>query len=109
MILKQLYNLSDENLVARWVENPYWQYFTGEAVFQYVAPFDPSELVHFRNRIGGDGAELIFKESILLHGADAMESEVVVDTTVQEKNITYPTDTKLRRKSDGQVHRNCTA
>ena len=98
LILKQLYNLSDENLVARWVENPYWQYFTGEAVFQYVAPFDPSELVHFRNRIGGDGAELIFKESILLHGADAMESEVVVDTTVQEKNITYPTDTKLRKK-----------
>lgn len=98
LIIKQLYNLSDENVVARWVENPYWQHFTGEVYFQYVAPFDPSELVHFRNRIGGDGAELILKESIRLHGDDALESEVVVDTTVQEKNITFPTDTKLRKK-----------
>jgi transposase, IS5 family len=98
LILKQLYNQSDENVVARWVENPYWQHFTGEAVFQLVAPFDPSELVHFRNRIGGPGAELILKESIRLHGNDAREDEVVVDTTVQEKNITFPTDTKLRRK-----------
>ena len=98
LIIKQLYNLSDENLVARWVENPYWQHFTGEVSFQFVAPFDPSELVHFRNRIGGDGAELIFKESIRLHGDEALESEVVVDTTVQEKNITFPTDTKLRKK-----------
>ncbi len=98
LILKQLYNLSDENVVARWVENPYWQHFTGEVYFQYVAPFDPSELVHFRNRIGGDGAELILKESIRLHGDDALESEVVVDTTVQEKNISFPTDTKLRKK-----------
>lgn len=98
LILKQLYNQSDENVVARWVENPYWQHFTGEAVFQLKAPFDPSELVHFRNRIGGDGAELILKESIRLHGKDAKEDEVVVDTTVQEKNITFPTDAKLRRK-----------
>lgn len=98
LILKQLYNQSDENVVARWVENRYWQFFTGEEVFQLKAPFDPSELVHFRNRIGGDGAQLILKESIRLHGKDAQESEVVVDTTVQEKNITFPTDAKLRKK-----------
>jgi transposase, IS5 family len=98
LILNQLYNLSDENVVARWVENPYWQHFTGEVYFQHFAPFDPSELVHFRNRIGTDGAELIFKESVRLHGDEALESEVVVDTTVQEKNITFPTDTKLRKK-----------
>ncbi len=61
LIFKQLNNLSDENVVARWVENPYWQFFTGEEVFQLKAPVDPSELVHFRNRIGGDGAQFIFK------------------------------------------------
>jgi transposase, IS5 family len=98
LILKQLYNQSDENAVARWVENPYWQHFTGEVVFQHRAPFDPSELVHFRNRIGGPGAERILQESIRIHGSNATEGEVVVDTTVQEKNITFPTDTKLRRK-----------
>ncbi len=98
LIIKQLYNLSDENVVARWAENPYWQHFTGEVYFQHAAPFDPSELVHFRNRIGNDGAQLIFKESIGIHGDDALEDEVVADTTVQEKNITFPTDTKLRKK-----------
>jgi transposase, IS5 family len=98
LILKQLYNQSDENVVARWVENPYWQHFTGEEFFQHRAPFDPSELVHFRKRIGPEGAELVFKESVRLHAQDALEDEVVVDTTVQEKNITFPTDAKLRRK-----------
>lgn len=98
LILKQLYNLSDENAVMRWVENPYWQFFTGEDVFQYKAPFDPSELVHFRKRIGEEGAEKIFQMSIRLHCEGAKEKEVVVDTTVQEKNITYPTDTKLQKK-----------
>jgi IS5 family transposase len=98
LIIKQLYNQSDEGVVARWVENPYWQHFTGEAVFRHRAPFDPSELVHFRNRIGGPGAEKILKESIRIHGKSARESEVVVDTTVQEKAVTFPTDAKLRRK-----------
>ena len=98
LMLKQLYNLSDENVVERWVENPYWQHFTGEIFFKHEKPFDPSEFVHFRKRIGIQGAELIFKQSIDIHGEDAKEAEVVVDTTVQEKNITFPTDTKLRRK-----------
>jgi len=98
VLLKYLYNLSDENVVERWVENPYWQYFTGEVFFQLEKPFDPSDFVHFRKRIGEKGAELLLKLSIDLFGKEAKEKEVLIDTTVQEKNITFPTDTKLHKK-----------
>ncbi len=78
------------------MENPYWQYFSGEAEFQWSLPCDPSELTYFRKHIGQACAEKIFIVSIKMHGKKAEESEVVADTTVQEKNITYPTDTKLQ-------------
>lgn len=99
MILKQMYNLSDEAFVARWVENPYYQYFCGETYFQFDDPFDPSEFVHFRKRIGASGAEMLLKLSInLFSPREVNEKEVLIDTTVQEKNITFPTDTKLHKK-----------
>jgi len=95
LILKQLYNLSDESMVDRWVENPYFQFFSGETVFQWSFPCHPTDLVYFRKRIGEEGVKKIFQVSIDLHGKKAKEKEVLVDTTVQEKNITFPTDTKL--------------
>jgi IS5 family transposase len=98
MILKQLYNLSDESIVERWVENPYFQFFSGESIFQWNFPCHPTDLVYFRKRIGEEGAEKIFQVSIELHGKRAQEKEVLVDTTVQEKNITFPTDTKLYKR-----------
>lgn len=99
MLLKSLYNLSDENTVARWVENPYYQYFTGEFVFQTTAPIDPADFSKFRRRIGEEGAEKLLKLSIQLNADECVkETEVMVDTTVQEKNITFPTDVKLTRK-----------
>lgn len=55
ILLKQMYNLGDETVVERYLENPYWQHFCGEIYFQYKLPFDPSDLVHFRKRIGEDG------------------------------------------------------
>jgi IS5 family transposase len=61
-------------------------------------PSEPSELVHFRKRIGESGVELILKESIRVNGKDALAPNVNADTTVQEKNITYPTDAKLHKK-----------
>ena len=61
-------------------------------------PCEATELVHFRNRIGKAGIELIFAESIRINGDDAKEGKIKVDTTVQEKNITYPTDSKLHKK-----------
>jgi transposase, IS5 family len=98
LILKQLYNLSDESVVARWVENPYYQLFSGETIFQWKFPVHPTDLVHFRKRIGKKGVEKILQVSIDLHGRKAKEKEVLIDTTVQEKNITFPTDSKLYRK-----------
>jgi len=95
LILKQLRNLSDESVVGRWVENPYYQYFCGEAFLQWEFPCHPTDLVYFRKRIGEKGVEKIFQVSIDLHGSKAMEREVLIDTTVQEKNITFPTDIKL--------------
>ena len=96
MLLKSLYNLSDENTVARWMDSPYCQYFTGEYVFQTDSPIDPADFSKFRRRIGEEGAEKIFKLSITLNREEiAKETSVMIDTTVQEKNITFPTDVKL--------------
>jgi IS5 family transposase len=98
---RQVYNLGDVTVVERYLENPYWQHFCGEIYFQYKLPFDPSDFVHFRKRIGEDGMKNIFKQSIHLFGEDTIRREVKevrVDTTVQEKNITYPTDRKLTEK-----------
>lgn len=98
LILKQLRNLSDEQLTEQWVENPYFQYFCGESEFQLGCPIEANELSMFRSRIGKDGAEKIFQLSIKLNGEDSKEEEVVFDTTVQEKDITFPTDDKLHIK-----------
>ena len=98
VLLKQIYNLSDEALIDRWIENPYWQYFCGEHNFQKGKPMDPSEFVHFRKRIGTEGAERLLKLSVKLFGKEAHDREVLIDSTVQEKNITYPTDSKLHSR-----------
>ena len=96
LILKQMYNLGDETLMPVWVQNPYYQYFCGEGEFQWRFPCDPSDLVHFRKRIGKKGVEKILEISIKLQPRkDLRKRDVLVDTTVQEKNITFPTDTKL--------------
>jgi len=80
------------------VANPYFQAFCGETFFQWKFPCNPSDFVYFRKRIGEEGARLIFGVSVALHGDAAKEAEVTVDTTVQKKNITFPTDTKLLTK-----------
>lgn len=98
ILLRQVYDESDESFVDRWIENPYWQYFCGEHVFQKTKPFEPSEFSHFRKRIGKEGAELLLRLSITLFGKTLKLDEVRFDTTVQEKNITFPTDSKLYRK-----------
>lgn len=98
LILKHLRNLSDESVVEQWSENVYYQYFCGLEEFVSIAPCASSELVHFRKRIGESGMELIFQESIRVNGDDSDEPHVNVDTTVQSKNITFPTDTKLQKK-----------
>lgn len=99
ILLRRIFDLSDEQVVSRWKENPYWQYFSGETFFQHQDPFDPTELIKFRKRIGESGAESLLKISInLFEKKEMQEKEVLIDTTVQEKNITFPTDTKLQKK-----------
>ena len=110
LILKYLYDLSDEGLISMWTQNPYYQYFGGFSEFQWKQPCASSELVHFRYRIGREGEELLLKESIRIHDEltggsgkkkrrkTKKEKLVFSDTTVQEKDITFPTDTKLYKK-----------
>jgi IS5 family transposase len=98
LMLKHIRNISDESVVEQWFENIYYQYLSGEKSYACGMPCEPTDLVHFRNRIGQKGVELILKESIRINGKDGEEQEATTDTTVQEKNITYPTDNKLHRK-----------
>lgn len=98
--LKHTYDLSDEETVKRWVENPYWQYFCGSKWFEYELPIDPSSMTYWRKKIGEGGAEEMIAGTIkagLKSGVIKKSSfkKVNVDTTVQEKAITYPTDAKL--------------
>ena len=95
LLLKQLHNLSDEPVVEQWTLNPYFQFFCGEQEFQWSTPCAASELVHFRHRIGPGGAEKLLALPIAVHGDQAKEKEVVLDTTAQEKAIIFPTDAKL--------------
>lgn len=106
LILKHLRNLSDESLVEQWSENAYYQYFCGIPEFVPGAPCASSELVHFRNRIGEKGIELIFQESIRVNNEeddDRHHDVAFIDSTVQEKNITYPTDARLHKKTVRKV------
>ena len=101
--LKHAYSESDESVVERWVENPYWQYFCGFETFQTTIPVVASNLSQWRKRVGPDRIELLLKEAIetakrkgIIKPGDV--EKVNVDTMVQEKNITYPTDAKLCHK-----------
>ena len=110
--LKQIYDLSDDQVVVRWVENPYWQYLCGEDYFQYEIPIDPSSLSRFRQRIGASGCEKLLAESIqagLKSGAvkERDFKRVTVDTTVQEKAVSFPTDSKLLNRSRERLVKLC--
>ena len=98
--LKHTFDESDESVVERFLENPYWQYFAGFEYFQHELPLDPTSLVKWRQRIGSDGMVKIFYQT--LKTAQQLEmlkrsrvNKVNVDTTVQEKAIAFPTDARL--------------
>jgi len=102
--LKYTFNLSDEDVVEAWVENPYWQHFSGRQYFEHDTPIDPTVMSRFRKRIGEAGAEELLKETI--EAGLKMKAikphqlkRVNVDTTVQEKEVRYPTDARLYERS----------
>ena len=104
LLLQHLHNLSDEQVVRGWVENPYWQHFCGYDFLQWNFPINPSSLTRFRNRLGLARLEKILSLTV----AVAVKSEavkvkdlkkVIVDTTVMPKNIEFPTDSKLYNKA----------
>ena len=100
LYLKHAYDLSDEAVCERWLENPYWQFFTGEVFFQARLPCDASSLVRWRQRLGESGIEELLAQTIA--AAQVMQAiapreleRVIVDTTVQEKAMAFPTDSRL--------------
>jgi len=102
--LKHTYNCSDEMLIEQFLESGYWQYFCGFEYFQHEFPCDSSSMTRFRKKIGDEGAEKLLRETLqVARNLGALKvkhlSQVVTDTTVQEKNITFPTDAKLCAKA----------
>ncbi|TFL15911.1 IS5 family transposase, partial [Jannaschia formosa] len=104
LYLQHAYALSDEAVVARWAENPYWQHFCGETFFQHRPPIDPSPLTRWRKRIGEEGVEWLLTKMIEA-GRDAgiidarSTRDVIIDTTAMEKAIAHPTDARLYEKA----------
>ena len=102
--LKYLHNLSDEKVIKQFLHDPYWQYFCGYVCFQKEAPLEDSSLTRFRERLGEEGAKELLKQTVeVAKRAGLLKKtalkKVIVDTTVQEKNISYPTDAKLINKA----------
>ena len=103
-ILKHSFDLSDEEACARWVENPYFQYLCGEEFFQHALPFDRSSMTRWRQRMGEGRIEALLQESLSVAvRTGAMKPQdtrrVIVDTTVQPKNVMFPTDAKLLNRA----------
>lgn len=99
LMLKHTDKLSDEQVWDRWVHDPYFQYFTGEEFFQHALPHERSGLSHWRQRIG-DQLDILVAESLrIAHDIGALTKDdlarVSIDTTVQPKNVAFPTDAKL--------------
>jgi transposase, IS5 family len=103
-ILKFTFDLSDEELCDRWVENPYFQFFCGEEFFLHELPFDRSSMTRWRQRMGETKVASLLQESLSVAVvskamAPSDLSEVIVDTTVQPKAVMFPTDAKLMNRA----------
>lgn len=108
LYLQHAFRLLEEAVVARWVEDPYYQHFTGETFFQHRSPIDPTSLTRWRKRIGEAGVEGMLAKTIEAGRRsyaveDASLGELAVDTTVMEKNIAYPTDSRLYERARAQL------
>ncbi|MDA9455972.1 transposase [Bradyrhizobium sp. CCBAU 21359] len=103
-ILKHTYDLSDEVLCERWLENPYYQFFCGEEFFQHRLVFDRSSLTRWRERMGEERLVALLQESLAVATkTEAIKpsdlNRIIVDTTVQPKNVMFPTDARLLHRA----------
>jgi IS5 family transposase len=103
-ILKHTYDLSDEVLCERWLENPYYQFFCGEEFFQHRLVFDRSSLTRWRQRMGEEKLQALLQESLsVATKTEAIKpadlNRIIVDTTVQPKNVMFPTDARLLNRA----------
>ncbi len=97
--LKHLFNESDETVLDRWAENPYWQYFTGEQFFRHrPLPFDSTDFPKFRRRVWEEGMEKVLALTVKSHRGAEKEKEVQIHPRCRKRRSTYPTDTKLHKK-----------
>ena len=107
LYLQHTFACSDEDLIWTWVENPYWQHFCGETYFQHEPPIDPSSMTRWRQRVGEEGVEWLLTETIeaarrgKVVKAKSFE-KIIIDTTVMEKAVAYPTDSRLLER--GRQH-----
>jgi IS5 family transposase len=103
-LLKHMDGLSDEAVCARYLDSPYVQLFCGEAHFQHALPLDRSSMTRWRRRIGAERLEVLLAESLAAaQRGGAVEDKhlrrVTIDTTIQPKAVTHPTDSKLLHRS----------
>ena len=104
LYLQHTFACSDEDLIWTWVENPYWQHFCGETYFQHEPPIDPSSMTRWRQRVGEEGVEWLLTETIeaarrgKVVKAKSFE-KIIIDTTVMEKAVAYPTDSRLLERA----------
>ena len=107
LYLQHTFACSDDDLVWTWVENPYWQHFCGETYFQHEPPIDPSSMTRWRQRVGEEGVEWLLTGTIeaarrgKVVKAKSFE-KIIIDTTVMEKAVAYPTDSRLLER--GRQH-----
>ena len=104
LYLQHTFACSDEDLVRMWVENPYWQHFCGETYFQHEPPIDPSSMTRWRQRVGEEGVEWLLTETIEAARRGKVVKaksfgKIIIDTTVMEKAVAYPTDSRLLERA----------
>lgn len=98
--LKHSFNLNDEEVVVRWSQNVLWQFFSGMDYYEHRLPCDRMQIGRFRRDLGEEDMVQLIKATIdtavALKAVKPKELERVIgDTTVQEKAIAHPVDSRL--------------
>ena len=119
LIIKEKLGISDIETVEQIRENPYLQYFIGQSTYSNEPPFDPSLLVHFRQRISANLIKKVNermvekmrkitpkppekKKDSEAKNESTNQGKLIVDATSAPADISYPTDLGLLNRA--RVH-----